>query len=120
MYIKQQQLVKSELDGIVKVDNVTTYNNLSGTFNKFKFKVLRTEHKSYYFQQDIDEMHECRTTPNTGLMQGIGNINNLVEIDISKAYSSAFSKITKLPIFKKMTLDKNIRERRSIIFIYTR
>ena len=71
VYIKQQQLVKSEIDGIVKVDNVTTYNNLSETFNDFKFKVLRPEHKSYYSQLDIDEIHECRTTPNTGLAQAI-------------------------------------------------
>jgi hypothetical protein len=57
VYIKQQQLVKSEIDGIVKVDNVTTYNNLSETFNDFKFKALRPEHKSYYSQLDIDEMN---------------------------------------------------------------
>ena len=104
VYIKQQQLVKSEIDGIVKVDNVTTYNNLSETFNDFKFKVLRPEHKSYYSQLDIDEIHECRTTPNTGLMQNFNNINNMVEIDISKAYSSAFGKITKIPIFNQFDI----------------
>ena len=86
------------------MDNVAAYNNLSETFNDFKFKVLRPEHKSYYSQQDIDEMNECRTTPNTGLIQTFGNVNNVVEIDISKAYSSAFGKSTRLPMFNKFAI----------------
>ena len=93
IYIKQQQLVKNELD------NEQTYNNLSQTFMDFKFKVLRNEHKSYYSQQDIDIMSECRTIANCGVMDKITNISNLIEIDISKAYSAAFAKITKIQIF---------------------
>jgi len=65
----------------------------------FKFKVLRNEHKSYYSQQDIDIMSECRTIANCGLMDKITNISNLIEIDISKAYSAAFARITKIQIF---------------------
>jgi hypothetical protein len=104
IYIKQQQLVKNEIDGIVKLDNEQTYNNLSQTFMDFKFKVLRNEHKSYYSQQDIDSMSECRTIANCGLMDKITNISNLIEIDISKAYSAAFAKITKIPIFNNFDI----------------
>lgn len=104
VFIKQQQLVKNEIDGIVKLENAQTYNNLSQTFTDFKFKILRNEHKSYYNQQDIDIMNECRTLANCGLMDPITNISNLVEIDMSKAYSSAFAKITKIPIFNNFDI----------------
>ena len=49
--MKQQQLVKNEIDGLVKLDNEETYNNLSNAFSDFKFKVLRNEHKSYHNQE---------------------------------------------------------------------
>ena len=99
VFIKQQQLVKNEIDGLVKLDNEQTYNNLSNAFSDFKFKVLRNEHKSYYNQEDLEIYSECRTVANTGIMNIIHNIANTVEIDVSKAYSSAFCKITKIPIF---------------------
>lgn len=95
VFIKQQQLVKNEIDGLVKLDNEETYNNLSNAFSDFKFKVLRNEHKSYYNQEDLEIYSECRTVANTGIMNIIHNIANTVEIDVSKAYSSAFCKITK-------------------------
>ena len=47
VFIKQQQLVKNEIDGIVKLENAQTYNDLSQTFTDLKFKILRNEHKSY-------------------------------------------------------------------------
>jgi len=96
--------VNNEIDGIVKLENAQTYNNLSQTFTDFKFKILRNEHKSYYSQQYIDIMSECRTLANCGLMDPITNISNLVEIDMSKAYSSAFAKITKIPIFNNFDI----------------
>ena len=99
VFIKQQQLVKNEIDGLVKLDNEQTYNNLSNAFSDFKFKVLRNEHKSYYNQEDLEIYSECRTVANTGIMNIIHNIANTVEIDVSKAYSSAFCKITKIQIF---------------------
>ena len=95
VFIKQQQSAKNEIDGLVKLDNEQTYNNLSNAFSDFKFKVLRNEHKSYYNQDDLDIYSECRTVANTGIMNIIHNIANTVEIDVSKAYSSAFCKITK-------------------------
>ena len=76
-----------------------TYNNLSNAFSDFKFKVLRNEHKSYYNQEDSEIDTECRTIANTGIMNIIHNIANAVEIYVSKAYSSAVTKILMIPIF---------------------
>ena len=117
VFIKQQQLVKNEIDGLVKLDNEQTYNNLSNAFSDFKFKVLRNEHKSYYNQEDLEIYSECRTVANTGIMNIIHDIANTVEIDVSKAYSSAFCKITKILIFIFLINGKNIQVKKLRIFM---
>ena len=44
-------------------------------------------------------LHECRSRPNTGIISTLPNISNLVEIDVSKAYSACFGKINRIPLF---------------------
>ena len=49
-------------------------------------------------------MSECRTIANCGLLDTITNISNLVEIDISEAYSAAFAKIAKIHMFHNVDI----------------
>ena len=64
-----------------------------------KFKFLRNEYKSYYSKEDLQIYSECRTVANTGILHCNQNIANTVEIDVSKAYSAAVTKILMIPIF---------------------
>ncbi len=48
---------------------------------------------------EIFLLNEHRTKPNVGLV-GI-NEENTVEIDISRVYTSKFSKVTQIPIFNE-------------------
>jgi hypothetical protein len=61
------------------------------------------EHKSYYSHADMVILDTCRTTANVGLMslQQADHKLNLVELDMTKAYTWAFSQITKIPIFNE-------------------
>ena len=53
VYIRQQQLISSEIDGLVEIDDPETYTNCEAAYLDFKLKVLRKEHKSYYSQTII-------------------------------------------------------------------
>jgi len=66
-------------------------------YNKSLFE---KEHKSYYTEQDIDVSDEYRTVVNVGKILEIDD-NDMVEIDVSKAFTKAFSNITKIPIFNE-------------------
>ena len=67
-------------------------------FNKALFKM---QYKSYYTDQDIDILNEYRTVPNIVFFQQRPNKVKLCEIDVSKAYTSALTLITKVPIFNE-------------------
>ena len=97
-FIRQQKLAKHTIEGAIEVDNEETYNKLSECFSDFKFKVSRNEPKSYYSKEELSILHECRTRPNTGIMHIAHKIAHAVEIDVSKAYSASFGKITTSPI----------------------
>jgi hypothetical protein len=97
--IRQQKLLKDEIDGEVAINDELVYETLANTFNDFKFKFLRNEYKSYYSKEDLHIYSECRTVANTGIMHCNQNIANTVEIDVSKAYSAAVTKILMIPIF---------------------
>ena len=56
-------------------------------------------HKSYYSRHDIDILDEYRTIPQSGQLKQVGSKNKLTEIDVSKAYTYALTRIEKIPIF---------------------
>ena len=72
-------------------------NEAMTQYNKSLFK---KEPKSYYTEQDIDVLDEYRTVVNVGQILDVDD-NDMVEIDVSKAFTKAFSKITKIPIFNE-------------------
>lgn len=75
-------------------------------FNK---AIFTENHKSFYSETDINVLDECRTVIPHG--QLIGEKDNdvsyssfppeVVEIDICKAFTSAFSKIQSIPVFRE-------------------
>ena len=46
--VKTQQLVKSEIDGLVHITDVNTYNRCDDAMAHFNNQVFRMDHKSYY------------------------------------------------------------------------
>ena len=96
--IQTQHLVKSELDGIVCVDDEDVYNRMNEAMCKFNKSLFLTGHKSFYSDVDVSILDEYRTVANNGLLNDRGDLE-LVEIDMSKAYTFALSQITEVPVF---------------------
>jgi hypothetical protein len=97
--IETQQLIKSAIDGVIVIDNEQTYNNMSNAMSTIHSKIFLKTHKSYFTEDDLLILNEYRTKPIVG---NIGsNQDNMIEIDISRAYTSQFSQITKIPIFNE-------------------
>ncbi len=97
--IETQQLIKSAIDGIIVIDNEQTYTNMSKAMSTIHSKIFLKTHKSYFTEDDLLILNEYRTKPIVG---NIGtNQDNMIEIDISRAYTSQFSQITKIPIFNE-------------------
>ena len=97
--IQTQQLIKSAIDGVVVVDDEATYNTMSQAMTSFNHKIFLNGHKSFYTDSDLDVLDEYRTKPIVGNLKT--PMNDMVEIDISKAYTSALSSIAEIPIFNE-------------------
>ena len=55
---------------------------------------------SYYTAKDLEVLDSYRTKPICGNLTQHPN-NNVIEIDVSKAYTSAFCDISEIPIFNE-------------------
>ena len=97
--IKSQQLITGAIDGDIAVDNEQVYNNMNVAMLEFGNKIFKPFHKSYYTNLDIDILDEYRTLPIVGKLMEVQT--GLVEIDISKAYTSALAEINQIPIFNE-------------------
>ena len=49
----------------------------------------------------MDILNEYRTTANVGYMKPLKTTHGLEEIDLSKAYTKAFTQIRRLPVFNE-------------------
>ena len=98
--IQAQQLIKSAIDGVVVVDDEETYNAMNQAMMAFNHRIFLNGHKSYYTDFDIDVLDEYRTRPLVGTLSTLPT-DPMVEIDISKAYTSALGSITEIPIFNE-------------------
>ena len=114
--IRTQQLIKNGLDGSICVSDEETYNKMNKATNTIREQLFKSEHLSYYNKIDTDILDECRSVPPSGLLNSSININ-LIEIDVSKAYSSELKKIKMIPIFN--TFDKWIEYNNLEIEDYT-
>ena len=123
--IRAQQLAVSEHDGECNVPTAEIYNNMTAAMNKFDKSLFKSEHMSYYSKQDVDILDEYRTIVPAGwfshwtykpyswyddtgvLHEGISKTlicpheTKQIEIDVSKAFTSAFSQITDIPVFNE-------------------
>ena len=72
----------------------------------FQMSIFKNEHKSHYSKQDVDILDEFRTVANVGCMRHVKEKNNLIELDVSKAYTAAFAKIKEVPVFNEFDLFK--------------
>jgi hypothetical protein len=97
--IETQQLVKSAIDGVVVVNEEQTYNNMNQAMSALNSKLFLKSHLSYYTEQDLEVLDAYRTKPICGMIGP--KASKLIEIDISKAYTSAFCDITEIPIFNE-------------------
>ena len=97
--IRTQQLAISNNDGECDVSSAEIYNNMSAAMNTFNNAVFKSEHKSYYSKQDIDILDEYRTIVPIGLFNEV--VDDLVELDVSKAFTYAFTQIVEIPIFNE-------------------
>ena len=99
--IESQQLVKDSLDGEISVEPAEIYNKMNHAMATFNNLLIKPEFKSYYSKTDIDVLDEYRTTVPIGRLSLFKSVEDLVEIDISKAFTSAFLKISRVPIFNE-------------------
>ena len=99
--IKGQQWITGAIDGDIAVDNEQVYNNMNVAMLEFGNKILKPFHKSYYTNLDIAILDEYRTLPLVGKLMEVQA--GLVEIVISKAYTSALAEINQIPILTSLT-----------------
>jgi hypothetical protein len=66
----------------------------------FNHKIFLNGHKSYYTDFDLDILDEYRTRPLVGNLDGQPS-KSMVEIDVTKAYTSALGSITEIPMFNE-------------------
>lgn len=112
---RSQQLIDWAIDGGMEVQDAGVFNRMHDAKTEFHYQLFKTEHKSYYDQQDLDILDECRTVANVGWLKSLTSWSsnskyhrahtisqcNLVEIDISKAYTGAFMRIKAIPVFNE-------------------
>jgi hypothetical protein len=107
--IETQQLIKSAIDGVVAVEDEETYNNMNQAMTAMNSKLFLKSHLSFYTEQDVDILDAYRTKPICGNLLKSNNSKNLIEIDLSKAYTAAFSEISEVPIFNEFDAFKPYR-----------
>ncbi|MFM7989362.1 MAG: hypothetical protein ACKPKO_59620, partial [Candidatus Fonsibacter sp.] len=73
-----------------------------------------SDHRTYYKTQYIEILDECKTVANVGWLHNFVGVSlskkhrppvvhtsNLADIDMSKAYTSAFTKMRAIPVFNE-------------------
>ena len=99
--IQTQQLIKSAIDGVVVVDNEEVYNNMNQAMSTLSSKLFLKNHLSFYTEKDSEVLDSYRTKPICGNLCMQQKSDKLIEIDVSKAYTSSFCGITEIPIFNE-------------------
>ena len=98
--LRTQQVITSVIQSPVVVDREIIYNKMNEAMVNFSTQIFKATRKSYYTQEDIKILDEYRTVANLGMLTD-RPYEKLTEIDISKAYTGAFCKITHVPIFNE-------------------
>ena len=119
--VKTQNLVNNSIDGSICVRTEQIYNKMSKAMFNFNTALFKPTHKSYYNEVDVEIFKECRTIPPTGEINKHYYLYNpktdkddkycytpevTTEIDVRKAYTSAFNKIAEIPVFTQFDIWK--------------
>ena len=119
--VKTQNLVNNSIDGSICVRTEQIYNKMSKAMFIFNTALFKPTHKSYYNEVDVEIFKECRTIPPTGEINKHYYLYNpktdkddkycytpevTTEIDVRKAYTSAFNKIAEIPVFTQFDIWK--------------
>ena len=97
--ISTQDLSKDTLERDIDADTEEKYNRIAEAMFIFNKKLFSSSHMSQYDDVDIEILDECRTVVPLGYLDKNIDVNELVEIDRSKAFTWAFNQISKIPIF---------------------
>jgi hypothetical protein len=98
--IRTQQLTTQTIERPINVTSETVYNNMSDAMTKLYKQMFKQTYKSYYTNQDIDILDEYRTVVNCGMFP-TSRTDALVEIDITKAFTSSLTDISRILIFNE-------------------
>ena len=82
------------------VDSEEVYNNMNVAMCTLNSKLFLKSHLSYYTSKDLEVLDSYRTKPICGNIYQLPT-NNVIEIDVSKAYTAAFCEISEIPIFNE-------------------
>ena len=121
--IKTQNLLKTSVDGCIAVSDEKTYNHMNLAMFNFCKSLFIPSQKSFYNDIDVKILDEARTIVPSGIMtKEITNVEaeyytlvrgnlmskatTLSEIDLSKAFTSAFLKIDEKPVFNQFDIWK--------------
>lgn len=100
--IQRQQLTSSPLGfSDVNIDNLQTYINMNHVMTDFHNQLFIKSYKSSYSDEDIQILDSYRTIVPCGKFRSIKAGTDLIELDVRKAFTSAFCKIKKAPVFNE-------------------
>ena len=115
--IRAQQLTPTQIDGMVYTSKPEIYDKIDEVFADMKNKTLKMEHKSYYTEQDMVILDNCRTIANVGWLKLPGSSakeQQLIEIDMTRAYTWAFCEIKHIPVFNEFDIWKPFKRDEAI------
>ena len=103
--VSKQNILGEGLDGEVIVQTAEEFEQLLTCKNNFQNKIFKKNHCSYYTDLDKIMLNEYKTIPHYGRTStDLIEIDNLIEIDIRKAYTGAFIQINKIVTFNEFDI----------------
>ena len=101
--VRNQSLVSDAVDSSIIINNADVFNKMNNAMFEFNKSPFSPSHKSFYDKQDMDILRDCRTIVPHGAFWRYDKEkpfkNQLVEIDVNKAFTSAFVNIDRVPVF---------------------
>ena len=97
--VSTQDLSKDTIERDMSTNMEDKYNRIVEAMFIFNKKLFSSSHMSQYDDVDLEILDECRTVVPLGYLDKNIDVNELVEIDRSKAFTWALNQITKIPIF---------------------
>ena len=77
------------------------YKNMNKAMTALSSKLFFKSHLSRYTEKDLEVLDSYRTNPICGNLNSQPKGDNLIEIDVSKAYTASFCDITEIPMFNE-------------------